>query len=330
MSSTDRPGGSRIATVIAIVAIAVASCANQGGTGGPTDAPAGTTTADPTMPGVYIGHDGVAADITDTSRIVSLTGDVTEIIHELGAGDRIVAVDVTTTYPAAAEALKAEGGLVGFGQALSAEAVLRFEPTLVIGDETIEPAESIRQLRDAGVPVVILKYQTTLDGVADKIRQVGSILDLDMEADDLADRVQQDIDAAVAAAGGHSAAPRVAYMYTRGPSVLFLFGSGIPTQAIIEGAGGIDVGAQIGAGAIPLSPEALVGAAPEVIVLPRSGVDALGGFDAILAIPGVADTPAGRNRALLAYDEAYFFNLGPRAGLALGEFVEDLYALVSP
>ena len=97
---------------------------------------------------------------------------------------------------------------------------------------------------------------------------------------------------------------------------------------MIEGAGAFDAGAEIGEGAIPLTPEALVAAAPDVIVLPESGVEGLGGFDAILEIPGVAETPAGSNGALLAYDEAYFFNLGPRTGLALNEFVEDLYALV--
>ena len=330
MPSTDRIGCVRRATVILGIALVVVSCGNQGIETGSTVAQPTTTATIPTPPGTFMGHDGVVVDISDTSRIVSLTGDITEIIYELGAGDRVVAVDITTTHPAAAEALKADGGLVGFGQALTAEAVLRFEPTLVIGDETIEPVETIQQLRDSGVPVVILKYQTTLEGVGDKIRQVGTILDLAEQAGGLAERAQRDIDTAVEAAERHTEAPRVAYMYTRGPSLLFLFGSGIPTGAMIEGAGGVDVGAEIGEGAIPLSPEALVSAAPDVIVLPESGVEALGGFDAILAIPGVAQTPAGRNGAFLAYDEAYFFNLGPRAGAALGDFVEDLYALVTP
>jgi iron complex transport system substrate-binding protein len=62
-----------------------------------------------------------------------------------------------------------------------------------------------------------------------------------------------------------------------------------------------------------------------VIVLPESGLEALGGIEAFLALPGVADTPAAQNEAFLAYDEAYFFNLGPRAGQALNEFIRDLY-----
>ncbi len=284
-----------------------------------------TTTSVPREDGVFVGADGVATTVTDTSRIVSLTGDITEIIFELGLGGSVVAVDITTTYPPEANELKRSGNNVGFGQALAAEAVLRYEPTLVLGDESIQPTETIEQLRNAGIPVIILKYQTTLPGVEEKIHQVAEILGVVAAGEELAGRVVSDIAAAQDRIVQSAVKLRVAYLYTRGPSVLLLFGAGIPTQAMIEGAGAIDVGAALGEGAIPLTPEALIAAAPDVIVLPESGVEGLGGIDALLEIPGIAETPAGQNRAFLAYDEAYFFNLGPRVGAALNEFVDDLY-----
>lgn len=277
---------------------------------------------------VFVGADGVATTVEDTSRIVSLTGDISEIIFELGLGKQIVAVDITTTYPPYAERLKRDGGNVGFGQALTAEAVLKHDPSLVLGDETIEPVETIEQLRAAGVPVVILKYQTTLTGVGTKIHEVARILGVGEAGQRLADRVTDEIATAQDRAEAESAEPRVAYLYTRGPSLIFLFGRGIPTNAMIQGAGAIDGGAEIGEGAIPLTPEALVAAAPDVIIVPESGIEALGGFDALLEIPGVSETPAGRSAAFLAYDEAYFFNLGPRAGAALNDFVADLYEII--
>jgi iron complex transport system substrate-binding protein len=274
---------------------------------------------------VFVGADGVTTPVADTSRIVSLTGDITEIIYELGLGGRVVAVDITTTFPSEADELRASGNNVGFGQALTAESVLRYEPTLVLGDESIQPTETIDQLRNAGVPVVILEYQTTLPGVEAKIREVAEILGAVEAGEELSQRVMSEIEAAQDRAARAPIQPRVAYLYTRGPSVLLLFGTGLPTQALIEGAGAIDVGAALGEGAIPLTPEALIAAAPDLIVLPESGVEGLGGIEGILEIPGVAETPAGRNRAFLAYDEAYFFNLGPRVGMALNEFVTDLY-----
>jgi len=279
--------------------------------------------------GVFVGADGVATTVGDTSRIVSLTGDITEIIFELGLGESVVAVDITTTYPPEAEDLKSSGNNVGFGQSLAAESVLRYEPTLVLGDESIAPTETIEQLRNAGIPVIILKYQTTLEGVQEKINEVAAILGVPQDGEELAGNVMAQVAAAQERAAGADAQPRVAYLYTRGPSVLLLFGQGIPTQAMIEGAGAIDVGAALGDGAIPLTPEALISAMPDVIVLPESGVEGLGGIDALLEIPGIAETPAGKNRAFLAYDEAYFFNLGPRVGNALDEFVDDLYPQLS-
>ncbi len=290
-----------------------------------TVAPTTTTEAAPEGR-TFVGGDGVETTITDLSRIVSLNGDLTEIIFELGLGDNVVAVDVTTTYPPEAAAYNERGDTVGFAQALAAEAVLRFEPTLVIGDQQVGPPEVVEQLRAAGIPVVILALQTTLDGVDTKIKQVAEILGVPEDGAALAARVMADIDAARALASTDDSDPKVAFVYVRGPQVIFLFGAGTPTQAMIEGAGAIDAGAGAGVfGPAALTPEALVAAAPEVIVLPEAGLAALGGIEAFLELPGIAETPAAQNDAFLAYDEAYFFNLGPRAGQALNEFIRDLY-----
>jgi iron complex transport system substrate-binding protein len=321
----------RSPTVAVFAALTLVSALAAGCAGGAetatstTISDAAVTAATEVGKRVFVGTDGVAADVGDTSRIVSLTGDITEVIFALGHGDDVVAVDITTTYPPEADQLKSDGNNVGFGQALSAEAVLSFEPTLVIGDESIEPSETIEQLRTAGVPVVILEYQTTLPGVETKITQIAEILNEPDAGQQLAATVMGQIEAARQLAAKADSTPRVAYLYVRGPSLLFLFGADLPTNAMIEGAGAIDAGAEVGKGAIPLTPEGLISAQPDFIVLPESGVEAIGGIDAVLEIPGVAETPAGRNGALLVYDEAYFFNLGPRAGEALTQFVEDLY-----
>ncbi len=285
-----------------------------------------TTTTIPSDQRTFVGADGVETTIGDVSRIVSLNGDLTEIIFELGFGENVVGVDVTTTYPPEAAALNDQGQTVGFAQQLAAEAVLRFEPTLVIGDQQVAPPEVLEQLRGAGIPVVILETQTTLDGVETKILEVAEILGVPDEGAELAERVMGEIDAARALAATDDSDPKIAYVYVRGPQVVFLFGAGMPTQGMIEGAGAIDAGAEAGVfGPAPLTPEALVAAAPDLIVLPEAGLAAIGGIEAFLELPGVAETPAAQNDAFLDYDEAYFFNLGPRAGQALDEFVRDLY-----
>jgi iron complex transport system substrate-binding protein len=332
-----RPQTTRGAVAAALLLI-LAACAGEQSAESTTTTAADTTTSVAETPTTettstttpsqrsFVGADGVETVITDLSRIVSLNGDLTEIIFELGFGDNIVGVDVTTTYPPEAAALNDTGQTVGFAQQLAPEAVLRFQPTLVIGDTQVAPPETIDQLREAGIPVVIVETQTTLPGVETKIRQVAEILGVPDAGAALAGRVIGEINEAVALAEQAESSPTVAYVYLRGPQVIFLFGAGMATQAMIEGAGAVDAGALSGVfGPAPLTPEALIAAAPEVIVLPESGLEAMGGLDAFLAIPGVAETPASQSGSFLIYDEAYFFNLGPRTGQALMQFVLDLY-----
>lgn len=319
----------RIIVLLAATALLLAACGDDE-PAAPTGTPTPTTpepAPQPTLPGApdvitFVGIDGITSTITDTSRIVSLNGDITEIIFELGLGDRVVAVDVTTTFPAASDDLPR----IGFAQQLAAEPVLAFAPTVVIGDQQIQPAESLEQLRGAGIPVVIIETQTTLPGVEIKILQVAEALGVPEAGRTLADRVNAEIAAAQALAAQVQEKARVAFVYSRGPQQIFLFGRGMVTQALIEGANAVDVIAESGVtAAVPLTPEALVAAAPDVIILPASGVGALGGLEAVAALPGVGETPAGRDGAFLVYDDGLFLNFGPRTGRALTQLILDLY-----
>ena len=323
-----------LAVVLALLAAACGGTAGDTTTSQPTTTTvAETTTTAPTETTTtqagswsFTGPDGVVTEIEDVSRVVSLNGDITEILFELGLGENVVAVDVTTTYPEAAAQLNETGATVGFHQQLTPEGVLRFEPTLVIGDSQVAPPETIEQLRQAGVPVAIIETQVTLEGVEKKVRDVAEIMGVPEDGEALAAEIMSDIEDARTRVADNGNDPNVAFLYTRGPQVLLIFGQGMPTQAMIEGAGAVDVGAGSGVmGAVPLTPEALVAAAPDVIVVPESGLEALGGTEALLAIPGVADTPAGENQAILVYDEAFFFNLGPRVAEALDQLIDDLY-----
>ena len=51
-----------------------------------------TTTTIPSDQRTFVGADGVETTIADVSRIVSLNGDLTEIIFELGFGENVVVV----------------------------------------------------------------------------------------------------------------------------------------------------------------------------------------------------------------------------------------------
>jgi iron complex transport system substrate-binding protein len=272
---------------------------------------------------VFVGADGVASGTGDTSRIVTLSGDLTEAVFELGLGESIVARDVTTIYPPQALDLP----IVGVGRFLSAEGVLRENPTLVLGDTQTSPPEAIDQIRNAGVPVVIFDVPTELDALYAKAVAIGEALGVPEAGTRLAATMEAAVTDEVSSASPIDPAPGVAFVYSRGPDVMLLFGAGMTTQPMIEAAGGRDVGAASGVeGTVSVTPEAIVAAAPDVIVTTTEGLEALGGIDGLLAIPGFAETPAGQERRILDYPEGDFLTFGPRIGEILGDFIADLRA----
>ncbi len=258
----------------------------------------------------------------DSSRIVSLSGDLTELVYELGAGDRLVGVDVTTVWPQ--EAL--ELPIIGVGRFITAEGVLGVDPTLVIGDTQSSPAEVLEQIRGAGVHVEILDVATSFEALYDKIESLGILLEARDAATQLIADISNDIEEASAAVVPIGI--RVAYVYTRGPDVMLLFGDGMTTRPLIEAAGAIDAGADSGiVKTVSVTAEALVAAAPDVIIVPEEGLEILGGVNAFLETSGVAQTPAGENGAILVYPEGDFLTFGPRVGESLRLLIADLQAL---
>lgn len=300
---------SRSAFLLLSLALIASACAGQ------------NDDAAVTPDGTFTGADGVASDVTDTSRIITLSGDLTEFVFELGAGDSVVANDLTTVYPEVAVSLPK----IGIGRFLSAEAVLKHDPSLVIGDTQTSPQSAIDQIRAAGVPVVILDISTTFDIMYSKIDDLGSILGADEAAASLVSRLRTDIEAAGTGVAPNDSSPKVAYVYTRGPDVMLLFGTGMVTLPVIEAAGATDAGSAAGVdGSITVTPEALIAAAPDVIVVPSDGLEALGGIEGLLAIPGISETPAGINGWILAYPEGDFLTLGPRIADSVASLSADL------
>jgi len=268
------------------------------------------------------GESQVETEPVDSTRIVSLSGDITEILFELGVGGQVVGVDVTTVAPEAATQL----AIIGVGRFLTAEGVLGTDPTLVIGDTQTAPASALDQIRAAGVTVEILGVPASFDELYEKIRSLGTILGLLDEADALAERIQGEVEEA--STGALTTAPRVAYVYTRGPDVNLLFGDGMTTRPLIEAAGAVDSGAEIGVvGTVPVTAEALIEAAPDVIIVPAEGVEVIGGIEAFLELPGIGQTPAGERGAILAYPEGDFLTFGPRIADSLRLLIEDLNTL---
>ncbi len=311
---------SRALVVMVVIAIALAACgSDEPAVSGPTEAVLPT----PGLPFEYTGPDGVTTTIDSAARIVTLSGEFSEIVWELGLGDNLVGVDLSSEYPADEMRAKTK---IGVEFRLFAEPVLALEPTVVIGDTDARPPEVIDQIRSAGVPVVIFPRLAGTRAPADKIRQVGEVLGLADGGDTLAGRVQAEIDAALAPVAATTTRPKTAVVYIATADQVLLLGDNTVFEGLLEAVGAVDVGPEAGAdGFVPLTAEAIAAAAPEVIITAQRGFDNRGGLEAFLALPGIAQTPAAESGRILVYDDALLLTLGPRTAQVIEQIVSDLH-----
>ncbi len=308
----------RVVAAVTAIALLIVAC---GGDGDAEDTTGGTTAIDtPGLPSTYTGPDGVTSTVSDVSRIVTLSGEFTEIVFALGLGSNIVGADLSSVYP---EEETKTIPKIGVERLLLAEPIIAQNPTVVLGDTDATPPDVIDQVRQTGIPVVIFPRFQGLEGPATKIRAVAEVLGVSSEGEALAASVQGEIDAIAAATADLSDRPpaAVVYMANNGATILLL-GENTVMEGLIAAAGGADVAPAAGSdGMMPLTPEALAGGAPEFIITSERAMDTTGGIEGFLEVPGVAQTPAGEQQNVLVFEDTFLLNLGPRTPDLLREML---------
>ena len=288
----------------------------------------GTTVPVPALPVTVKSADGREVTITDTTRIVSLWGNLTEIVYGLGLGESVVGRDISATFPEASNL-----PLVTRAHDVSAEGVLSLKPTLVLASkDNSGPSTALDHIRNVGVPVVVFDDPSSVEDIIPRIHAVAEALGIPAAGDSMAGQVRQELTAIEAVAPHPADAPKVAFLYLRGQAGVYLLGgpkSG--ADSMIAAVGGIDAGTALGLSVpfTPITSEALAKAAPDVILMTRSGLESVGGVDGLVDIPGIAQTPAGKNRRVITMDDALLYSFGARTPEALRTLITLLYGTAS-
>lgn len=287
------------------------------------------TAPTPTLPVTVTSADGREVTITDVSRIiaVNLSGTLAEIVFSLGLGGNVVGRDVATTFEGTDDI-----PVVTNAHDLSAEAILKQNPTVVLADTSIGPAEVLGQLRAAGIPVVTFTEAWTLEDIGPRIQAVAAALGVPDLAVKLADRTSVEIERALRLAPAGGERVRIAFLYIRGTAGVYLLsGDGSGADSMIEAIGAVDVGSAIGVKKFRnLTSEALIEAAPDVILMMTKGLESVGRIDGLLKLPGMAQTPAGKNRRVVDFDDGALLSFGPRTGKVIQALAYRVYASPSP
>jgi iron complex transport system substrate-binding protein len=277
----------------------------------------------PQLPVTVRSADGRSVTVDDVSRIVPLVGSISEVVFALGLGDNVVARDISATFAEAAHL-----PLVTRAHDVSAESVLSLRPTLVLADPETGPPEALDHIRNVGIPVVVIDKATRVNGIGERITTIAEAVGVPDAGRVLRDDTEAELAAATSSVPKDDEPLRIAFLYVRGQASVYLIGGpGAGTDSIIEAVGAIDAGTAMGLDKsfTPITSEALVEAAPDVLLLTTTGLDSVGGLDGLAEIPGIAQTPAGRNRRVVTLEDGLLFSFGSRTPEALRSIVEQLH-----
>ena len=250
-------------------------------------------------------------------RYVVISPIYNEIIWALGAQDKVVGIDLSTTYPPDVKKVTT----VGYHRALSAEGILSLHPTAIIHDNNIGPPQVVQQLQQLNMPMkTFTSKNDSFDGTKALIREMGAYFHKETRAEELCNTLDAQRATSLENVKQYSDHPRVAVIHFGRASNVYLVvgkgggGDGGGVSQMIELAGGQMAVENKGMQRME-SPEIIAQANPDVILITDYGYDRLGGsVDQIKALPGVATSNAAKNNHIYRIEENVLNYFGPRSG----------------
>ncbi|MBB0969225.1 ABC transporter substrate-binding protein [Dietzia aerolata] len=286
----------------------------------------------PQLPAVVTDNQGTQVEVTDVSRILPLDiyGTLSRMVYELGLGDNVIGRDISSSFPEISDLPL----VTTDGHQLNAESILALNPSVIITDTSLGPWDVILQLRDAGVPVVVVDSHRSPENVEALTQAVGAALGLPDEGRELGERTRAQIveaQEAIATITPESQTQqlRTVFLYARGSAgVYYMFGQDSGADELITAAGGYDVSSEVGwKGAKPANDEGLIAAQPDVIIMMNKGLESVGGVDGLLEkFPAMAQTPAGANERIISMNDDLVLSFGTRTPAVLNALAVALYA----
>ncbi len=223
----------------------------------------------------------------DARRIVSLVPSVTDILFDIGAGDRVLGRTRFCSWPPAAASVE----IVGDFTSPNAERIAMLKPDAVV--EAASHPQALEKLKAAGLPVVEVGTLT----LADALQQydiLGKTTGLAKEAAAARGRLEAAMEAE-ASRWKNAPRVRVALVVERladAPQDVYVAGGTGFVSELAAKVGGENVFGDVKKDFVKVSPEDFVTRAPDVIlelnsVAPPTDAEALAAWSKLPAIPAV-------------------------------------------
>jgi len=263
-----------------------------------------------------------AAQAPQFSRVVALANGSAEIIASMGHLNILIGRDVASDTPALDSV-----EVVTSGHQIVAEKILSLQPDLLLIDDSSGPASAIKVLETAGVRIVNISEAWQLAEIDRKVGEIARAIGTVEDGKVLTAALQASKEKVAQIPAGKT----IAFLYLRGGSAVYLIGGkGSGTDSLIAAIGGIDAGAQKFANPFtPMTAEAIATLNPDVFLVMSKGLESVGGVDGLIQLPGVAQTQAGKNRAIIAVDDSLLLSFGPRSYSLLNALSQSIERVLS-
>ncbi|MBO5426369.1 MAG: ABC transporter substrate-binding protein [Lachnospiraceae bacterium] len=243
-------------------------------------------------------------------KVVSCAPNITEMMYDLGAGDKLVGRSDYCDYPA--EAL--EVASVGAIDNPDLEMIIALEPDVVIATTFSE--ENIQKLKDVGIPVIVLKEETTLDGVYVMLTDMGLILNKNQEAASCISDMKQTIADVQTTIEGLDK-PTVYYVVGYGEYGDYTAGGDTFTGEMLSLAGGENIAKDISGWSITL--EEIIEKDPDIIIISEYMKDDF------VSSPNYSELTAVKNGQVYSMDVNMLERQGYRNAQGIRELAEIFY-----
>ncbi|MBF6170634.1 heme/hemin ABC transporter substrate-binding protein [Nocardia blacklockiae] len=279
----------------------------------------------PVLPATVHSYDGSDVTVTDASRIIAVDryGTLAQTVWALGLGRNLVGRSTSAAFPAVQQLPNVAGG----NGSINVEAVAALRPSVFLTDTVSATAAMRDQLKALGITVVYFDPDRSLAGTGPQIEAVAAALGVPEQGRKLAQRTTEEIAAATAAVPHQQPPLKMAFLYLRSTAITMMAGPGSGADTLVTALGGTDAGTAAGLTApfTPITSEAMIAASPDVFLVMTDGLSSIGGVDGLTKIPGVAQTPAGRNRRVVDMSDAALLSFGPNTGHVLAALRDAVY-----
>ena len=283
----------------------------------PPATPAATPTAAPTAAAFPLTIEDSAGTMVTLDaapeRIISYSPGATEILFAIGAGDRVVATDEFSDFPAEVQALPK----LAYSSP-DPERALVLEPDLLI--LATQQREQVEQFRNLGMTVLFLDSAQDAGGVFGMVALLGEVTGNHRQAADLAASMLQRIGAVTTALADVKEGPLVFFELT---ADLYSIGEDTFVGELLALAKARNIAAGAPSSYPQLTAEAIIDAAPDVVLL----ADGEWGesYETVCARPGWDAIPACVDGRVHPVDGDLSGRPGPRIVDGLEQIARLLY-----